>query len=82
MLYVNTYRLDSRPTWEMEALAAHELLPGHHLQVALSQELEGLPEFRRYGGYAALTRAGRCMPSDSVATSASTAIRLTVGQLS
>jgi uncharacterized protein (DUF885 family) len=55
VFYVNTYRLDSRPTWEMEALAAHELLPGHHLQVALSQELEGVPEFRRYGGYTAYT---------------------------
>jgi len=55
VLYVNTYRLDARPTWEMEALAAHELLPGHHLQIALSQELEGLPEFRRYGGYTAFT---------------------------
>jgi len=55
VFYVNTYRLDTRPTWEMEALAAHELLPGHHLQVALSQELAGLPEFRRYGGYTAFT---------------------------
>jgi uncharacterized protein (DUF885 family) len=55
VFYVNTYRLDTRPTWEMEALAAHELLPGHHLQVALAQELEGVPEFRRYGGYTAYT---------------------------
>ena len=55
VFYVNTYRLDSRPTWEMEALTAHELVPGHHLQVALSQELEGVPEFRRYGGYTAFT---------------------------
>ena len=55
VFYVNTYRLDARPTWEMEALAAHELLPGHHLQVALAQELESVPEFRRYGGYTAFT---------------------------
>jgi uncharacterized protein (DUF885 family) len=55
VFYVNTYRLDARPTWEMEALTAHELLPGHHLQVALSQELEDVPEFRRYGGYTAYT---------------------------
>ena len=51
--FVNTYRLDTRPTWEMEVLTAHESVPGHHLQIAISQELEGIPAFRRYGGYTA-----------------------------
>jgi uncharacterized protein (DUF885 family) len=53
--FVNTYRLDSRPTWEMEALTAHEAVPGHHLQISLSQELGEMPPFRRYGGYTAFT---------------------------
>jgi uncharacterized protein (DUF885 family) len=46
----NTYDLPSRPKWEMEALTAHEAVPGHHLQLSLAQELEGVPEFRKYIG--------------------------------
>jgi uncharacterized protein (DUF885 family) len=46
--FANTYNLPARPKWEMEALTAHEAVPGHHLQIALGQELENVPPFRRY----------------------------------
>jgi uncharacterized protein (DUF885 family) len=52
---VNTYALDQRPLYELPALTAHEAVPGHHLQIALSQELQGVPAFRREGGYSAFT---------------------------
>jgi len=45
--WVNTYALKSRPLYALEALTLHEAVPGHHLQGALTQELDYLPEFRR-----------------------------------
>jgi uncharacterized protein (DUF885 family) len=52
-LVVNTSRLNTRPIWEIETLALHEAMPGHHLQVARAQANAALPAFRRYGWYAA-----------------------------
>ena len=45
--WVNTYALESRPLYVLEALTLHEAVPGHHLQIALQQELQGVPSFRR-----------------------------------
>ncbi|MDQ3606053.1 MAG: DUF885 domain-containing protein [Gemmatimonadota bacterium] len=53
--WVNTYDLRSRPLYEVEALSLHEAVPGHHLQIALQQELEGIPSFRRFSGFTAFT---------------------------
>jgi uncharacterized protein (DUF885 family) len=51
--FANTYDLKSRPKWEMEALTLHEAVPGHHLQLSLAEEMENVPEWRRYDTYTA-----------------------------
>ncbi len=50
---VNTYALDQRPLYELPALTVHEAVPGHHHQIAIAQELENVPEFRRRAGITA-----------------------------
>lgn len=51
--YANLYRMRDMPKYEMEALAYHEGIPGHHMQLAIAQELEDMPKFRRFGIYTA-----------------------------
>ena len=51
--WLNTYALDQRPLYELPALTVHEAVPGHHLQIALAREMEGVPEFRRTLGFTA-----------------------------
>ncbi|HLY08436.1 MAG TPA: DUF885 domain-containing protein, partial [Planctomycetota bacterium] len=53
IFYANTYDATSRPRFNMPALAVHEAVPGHHLQIALALEIEGLPRFRRQAGFTA-----------------------------
>ena len=53
--FANTYALDTRPRWEMEALSLHEAVPGHHLQISLQRELENVPWFRQFAQYTAFT---------------------------
>ncbi|WP_372365811.1 DUF885 family protein [Candidatus Uabimicrobium sp. HlEnr_7] len=51
--YVNLYNMDDMPVYQMEALAYHEGVPGHHMQLAIAQEMNTLPKFRKFGGYTA-----------------------------
>lgn len=53
--YANLRDMAQMPIYQMEALAYHEGAPGHHMQLAIMQELEGIPSFRRFGGYTAYT---------------------------
>lgn len=51
--YVNLYKMSEMPIYQIQALAYHEGIPGHHMQIAIAQELQGLPKFRRFGRYTA-----------------------------
>ncbi|CAN5228836.1 DUF885 domain-containing protein [soil metagenome] len=51
--YANLYDMNAMPIYQMEALAYHEGIPGHHMQIAISQELENIPMFRKFKNYTA-----------------------------
>ncbi|WP_088332003.1 DUF885 domain-containing protein [Lacimicrobium sp. SS2-24] len=53
--YANLYNMRDMPTYQMEALAYHEGIPGHHMQRAIAQELDGIPEFQKYVSFTAYT---------------------------
>ncbi len=53
--YANLYDMKAMPIYQMAALAYHEGIPGHHMQIAIKQELEGIPKFRKFGSYTAYT---------------------------
>ena len=52
-LFIDTYNPTDRDLYQVEEIAYHEGLPGHHLQISIARELEGVPEFRKFGGYTA-----------------------------
>ncbi len=51
IFYINTHNLKAQPKFLLETLSIHEAAPGHHFQIALQQEVQGLPTFRKFGGY-------------------------------
>jgi uncharacterized protein (DUF885 family) len=54
-VFINTYKFETRSLTNVESIAYHEGLPGHHLQISIAQELTGVPEFRKYLDYTAYT---------------------------
>jgi uncharacterized protein (DUF885 family) len=66
IFYVNTYNLKAQPKFGMETLSLHEAAPGHHFQVAIQQELENIPRFRRFGGNYVAYQEGWALYAESI----------------
>jgi len=82
--YANLYRMDAMPLYQMEALAYHEGVPGHHMQLSISQELEGIPSFsmtkngpgkRRFNISWTIRQTRRAMPSKPLSVISSCRVR-------
>jgi uncharacterized protein (DUF885 family) len=65
IFYVNVFNLKAQPKYGMETLSLHEASPGHHFQIAVAQEAESLPMFRRFNGYVAYSE-GWALYSESI----------------
>lgn len=55
IFYINTHNLKAQPKFTLETLSIHEASPGHHFQISIQQEVQGLPKFRQFGGYTAFS---------------------------
>ena len=81
MFYVNLREMQSNPTYQLEALAYHEGIPGHHMQIAIAQELSGVPKFRKFSGAILLTqKAGAFTASWCPKKSACIRIRIRISE--
>ncbi len=66
IFYINTFNLRAQPIYGMETLSLHEASPGHHFQIAIAQEVQSLPKFRRFGTFYVAYSEGWALYSESI----------------